>query len=144
MRAGYGPFLARLLDKPDVTLMPFCAVCGRPARDKHHVVQKGMGGVSAEADSRIPLVRLCGQGNGSGCHGRLHQRVLHIYWEDGRDDEEPGYVFLFTREPMGDMECWERNRASYLPLPGWVEQRRVERIVAEQHVYGCGQAETEE
>ena len=133
MKTSYGPFKDKLLDKPDCALMPFCAVCGRPAHDKHHVIQKGMGGVTKEIEMRIPKVRLCGFGNNDGCHGLLHQKRLHIYWEDGRDDEEPGWVYLVTTEPMDDQECWELNRASYLPLPGWLDQKR-----GEQHVFGSG------
>ena len=131
--SAYGPFLEKLFNKPDCTLIPFCAICGAPARDKHHVIQKGMGGVSAEVEALIPKIRLCGDGNLSGCHGALHQMRLHVYWEDGRDDEEPGWVFLFTAEPMNHQKCWELNRASYLPVPGWVEIRN-----GLPHVYGSG------
>lgn len=127
--SGYGEFRDKLLGKPDVTGLPFCAVCGRPARDQHHVVEKGIGGTKLDAD--IPLVRLCGGGNTSGCHGRLHSHILHIYWESEPKEGLPGWVFLFTREPMDDMECWKLNRASYLPLPGWVEQQSIE-----EHVFG--------
>ena len=121
MKTGFGQFRDKLLDKPDVTLFPFCAICGRPARDKHHVIQKGMGGVTPETDRRIPLMRLCGDGNETGCHGLLHQGYLHIYWEEGRPGVQEGWVFLFTPTPIDDFECWELNRAAYLPVPGWLE-----------------------
>ena len=131
--SGYGPFREALLGKPDVTLMPFCAICGRPAHDRHHVVQKGIGGASAEVDARIPLIRLCGSGNEDGCHGLLHAHVLHVYWDDGAHGAEPGWVFYLSPTPMDDAECWELNRAAYLPVPGWEEQRRT----AEWRMYGA-------
>ena len=125
---AYGPFLSKLFDKPDCDLMPYCAVCGAPASDRHHVIQKGMGGVSKETEKRIPKMRLCGHGNTGGCHGAIHQQRLHVYWED-KDDE--GWVFLFTEKPMGHAECWEMNRASYVQVPGWAEQLR-----GEMHIFG--------
>ena len=120
----YGPFVEKLFDKPSCDLMPFCAICGAPAHDKHHLIQKGIGGVSKETEKRIPKMRLCGSGNTSGCHGAFHQLRLHIYWEDGIRGEEPGWVFMFTKEPMNHQRCWELNRESYLPVPGWLELKR--------------------
>lgn len=129
MKAGFGAFRDVLLDKPNVIDEPFCAICGRPARDKHHIIQKGMGGVTNEIDAHIPFMRLCGDGNGSGCHGKLHEKLLHIYWDGG-------YVFMFTAKPMDDMTCWERYRTAYLPVPGWVKQEQTE-----LHVYGSRKKE---
>lgn len=131
MKAGYDDFRAKLLDKPDIDLVPYCAICGRPARDRHHIIQKGMGGVSREVEKRIPKIRVCGEGNASGCHGLLHSKRLHVYWDDYEE-----YVYLVTREPMDDLTCWELNRASYLPVPGWIEQKQMKR--AEAHIFGSG------
>jgi hypothetical protein len=117
--SGRSRFVEALMGKPSVTLLPFCAICGARAHDKHHVVQKGMGGVGADVDARIPLMRLCGDGNGSGCHGLLHAHRLHVYWDDGAHGAPEGWVFYVSPSPMGDEECWELNRAAYLPVVGW-------------------------
>lgn len=98
-----------LLDLPNVLVEGadglVCAVCFRPATNRHHVVLKGAGGVSTEMDSRIPLVSLCGMGNASGCHGLAHQRRLHFDWRDG------GWFYLETARPV--------KRETALEMPGW-------------------------
>ena len=117
-----------LLDRPSVIDTDHCVICGRPAHDAHHVIQKGMGGVSRQTDKRIPRLKLCGAGNTSGCHGLLHQGKLHINW----DTSMGGWVFMRTPEPMNDIECWEQYADEYLPVPGWEEQQRP------THIFGSG------
>lgn len=117
MRAQY---YEALMGKPDVDWDGRCSYCGRPAGNLHHVVPKGMGGVTAEEEHRIPKVRLCGMGNASGCHGLVHARLLHLQWCDAMG----GWVALRTIGPMGDQEAWDELRERYRPLMGWVEQRR--------------------
>ena len=111
--SGYGEFFEALLDKPSVPDNGRCAICGRPAHDKHHVVQKGIGGVSDEIEARIPTMPLCGAGNASGCHGLMHARKLHVYW----DEAKGGLVFWYHPSPMGDLKAWIDHGAEYLPVP---------------------------
>ena len=116
MRSAYR---MNLLDKPSVTDTPYCVVCGKPATNAHHVIPKGMGGVSKEMEARIPKLKLCGNGNLNGCHGLAHQGLLHINWEDGMG----GWVFRRSSEPMGDEESWRQFWSDYLPVQGWDEQK---------------------
>lgn len=112
-RVARSEFRKSLIGKPSV-LSERCALCGRPASNLHHVVPKGMGGAD---DSQIPLIRLCGSGNASGCHGAAHSGHLHFAW----DDENGGWVYVITSNAMKDDECWQRYKAMYAPLPGWRE-----------------------
>jgi len=52
-----------------------CTMCGASIVDQpsalHHRVAKGMGG-SAKLERASNLVRLCGNGNADGCHGKAH------------------------------------------------------------------------
>ena len=66
-----------------------CAVCGRPATNVHHVVEKGMGGRQRPyvLDGRYgtyrllpPLFAVCGHGNADGCHGMFHAGLLKARW----------------------------------------------------------------
>ncbi|MBQ9041464.1 MAG: hypothetical protein IJ111_01450 [Eggerthellaceae bacterium] len=128
---AYSMFRQKLFDKPSVVDTEHCVICGRWAHDAHHVIQKGMGGVSRETDKRIPKVKLCGSGNLDGCHGMLHKGLLHIYWEKSMG----GWVFYWTPKPMNDQKCWEMFSKDYLPMPGWVNQQRP------VLVFGRGKAE---
>lgn len=110
-------FTSVLLGKPSVDTGR-CAICGKPGGEMHHVVQKGMGGVSAEIEAQIPKMRLCGWGNTSGHHGMLHGKYLHVYWH-----AEAGWVYYISSFPMDDMECWMLNSDRYMPVPGWIEQQ---------------------
>ncbi len=114
-----GAYRDNLLDRPSVAEGSRCAVCGRIATNRHHVVQKGMGGVSAAMERRIPKVLLCGSGN-TGCHGAAHARLLHLQWCDGLG----GWVWWRSAEPMDDELAWRLHRDEYRPLRGWVEQMR--------------------
>ena len=95
-----------LLDKPDI-LSQECAVCGSYGTDKHHIIQKGMGGVKPKTEARIPKVKLCRY-----CHNEAHQKRLHFNWSDG-------WVYLHTKTPMSDEEAWEKYAKHYSPLKGW-------------------------
>ena len=72
----------RLLGKPSIET-EFCPFCGRLATNRHHILPKGMGGTKRKD---IPTVTVCGMGNASGCHGRLHDHTLELDW-----DEETGW-----------------------------------------------------
>lgn len=52
-----------------------CLMCGQSIVDRpsaiHHRIAKGMGG-SAKLERVSNLVRLCGNGNADGCHGKAH------------------------------------------------------------------------
>lgn len=130
---GVGLFYERLLDKPSIVDTDFCAICGSPAIDKHHVIKKGMGGYSKETEKRIPQMRLCGFGNASGCHGLMHKGRLHVYW----DESMGGWVFWVSPEPMKDFDAWYNHWDEFLPIPGWIEQQTGKLL----HVYGSGKVD---
>ncbi len=49
-----------------------CEVCGQArAPNVHHRRPRGMGGTSRAIESPGWLLHVCGQGNTSGCHGRI-------------------------------------------------------------------------
>lgn len=106
-----GAFWGYLLDRPSVTATDRCVVCGAPASDAHHVIEKGIGGTSGSIERRIPKLRLCGMGNASGCHGLVHQMRLHLYWR-----EPDGWVWWLSPEPMPHEEAWRLHRAEYAPI----------------------------
>ena len=68
----------RLLGKPSIETEA-CPFCGRVAMNRHHILPKGMGGTRRRD---IPTVTVCGMGNASGCHGRLHDHTLELDWDD--------------------------------------------------------------
>lgn len=69
----------RLLDKPSIET-EMCPFCGRVATNRHHILPRGMGGT--KDIRRIPTVTVCGMGNASGCHGRLHDHTLELDWDE--------------------------------------------------------------
>lgn len=101
-----------MLDRPSV--IPEggrCAVCGAyGATNKHHVIQKGMGG-RKRIEKRIPLFLVCGMGNLSGCHGKFHSYRLHARWHDGWEVKE-------TPEPTRRIDAL-MDGEGWKPLWGW-------------------------
>ena len=88
-----------LMNAPSIDSM-WCPFCGRIATQKHHIVPRSRGGKDG------PTVNVCGLGNASGCHGKLHQHRLHL-----RYTEE--WEFLETEEPTKyqdalEMDGWQR------------------------------------
>ena len=75
-----------LMGKPSVE-SGWCAVCGRPVTERHHVVPRSQGGTAG------PTIALCGRGNTGGCHGLAHSHRLHFRF-DGR------WRYLVTDEPV--------------------------------------------
>lgn len=122
-----GSYRDNLMGRPSV-VSDRCAVCGRYASNLHHVVQKGMGGVSRDVERRIPKVALCGSGT-TGCHGLVHERRLHLNWCDGMG----GWVWWQSPEPMDDELAWRLHAAEYRPMRGWIEQQ------APGEVFGRGE-----
>ena len=86
-----------LLGKPSL-MSDHCCVCGKPATNNHHVIQKGMGGTKRKD---IPTLPLCGMGNTSGCHGKAHSGQLHFDFKEGY-----GWVYCET-EPCSYLEALE-------------------------------------
>lgn len=87
-----------LMEGPSIE-RPWCAFCGRRATQRHHIVPRSRGGKDG------PTVTVCGFGNSSGCHGKLHDHRLHLRWV-GR------WEYLETERPTKyqdalDMEGWE-------------------------------------
>ena len=78
----------------------WCAFCGRPASERHHIVPRSQGGGDG------PTVAVCGFGNAGGCHGLLHAHVLHL-----RPDGRGWWEWLRTDEPC--------KHEAALALPGW-------------------------
>lgn len=115
---GYNEFREQLLGKPSVIGTGRCAVCGRLATNRHHVVPKGMGGCSAEVEDRIPKIELCGSGT-TGCHGDVHAKLLHLHWFDGLG----GWCVYRSPHPMDDQIAAQLHIREFKPLQGWVEQK---------------------
>ena len=95
----------RLMDKPSIE-SDICPFCGAFATNRHHIVPKSRGGAGS------PTVCVCGMGNTSGCHGKLHNRTLHLDW---RNDE---WHYLRTSEPTKrdkalEMDGWQPLRTQY-------------------------------
>lgn len=82
-----------------------CPFCGRVATNRHHIVPRSQGGGDG------PTVAVCGWGNASGCHGRLHGHRLHM-----RPDGEGWWEWLET--PFAT----KYDKA--LGLPGWRPVRK--------------------
>ena len=72
----------KLLGKPSI-VGNVCAVCGRPASNHHHVVQKGIGG--SRYANQIPTLPLCGWGNCNGCHGAAHRYEIEFDYDEDRE-----------------------------------------------------------
>lgn len=88
---------ARLMDAPSIETA-LCPFCGRPSTNRHHIVPRSQGGHDG------PTVTVCGMGNASGCHGRLHDHTLHLRYE-GR------WEFLETEQPTKYQDA--------LAMDGW-------------------------
>lgn len=107
----YNAYRDNLLDRPSMTDGDRCVICGRFANDKHHVIPKGMGGVPAQLERRIPKLLLCGNGNASGCHGLVHQKLLHLNYTDAM-----GWCFFISKAPMDDELAWKTHRREFRPV----------------------------
>ena len=95
-----------------------CCVCGVPATDRHHVVRRGAGKlVVGGREVAKPTIRLCGEGNASGCHGKAHAGMLHFRWaETEHKDKRTGEVligghweYLETDEPTKYQKALEMD-----------------------------------
>ena len=75
-----------------------CPFCGRPSTNRHHIIPRSQGGHNG------PTIDVCGMGNASGCHGKLHAHKLHLRFDGG-------WLFLETNEPT------KYERA--LQMDGW-------------------------
>ena len=109
----FNDYKDNLLDKPSV-VQRWCPVCSDRATDEHHVVQKGMGGVSSETEKRIPKIKLC-----RNCHARAHSKHLHFQWADK-------WLYFESGQPMSDQHAWELFGRHYSPL----------KIDTVEHVFG--------
>ena len=107
MGQAMNEFLKPMLGKPSIN-GHYCAICGRPATNHHHVIQKGMGGVSKDINKRIPTIVLCGMGNVNGCHGLAHTGRLHFRF-NGK------WQYLLTKKSIG--------YSSALESTGWRDIR---------------------
>lgn len=104
---NYGmPHIGCKYTRDDVTATSFvpneegwtpCAVCGRPATNRHHLPPRSVSSCTDEKGRRKPgslllptkygkfvlkpaLIALCGSGT-TGCHGKVHNRDIEIQWE---------------------------------------------------------------
>lgn len=64
----------RMFHAPSI-ITPECPFCGRPSTNRHHIIPRSQGGHDG------PTIDVCGMGNASGCHGRLHDHTLHLRYE---------------------------------------------------------------
>lgn len=68
-----------LMLAPSITL-DHCAICGKPANNKHHMVRRGAGELYRSGRKlKKPTITLCGSGT-TGCHGLAHQNKLNFRW----------------------------------------------------------------
>lgn len=80
------PDKRRMAFRPDL-ISDTCAICGKPATDKHHVI--GRNKLVEQRELRIsPLISVCGMGAVAGCHGLIHDRMLRIRWNRGQGQFE--------------------------------------------------------
>lgn len=108
-----------------------CCICGAPATNRHHVVRRGAGKLVRDGrEVAKPTIRLCGDGNASGCHGKAHAGMLHFRWAGtAKTDRRTGNVlvgghweYLETDEPT--------KYQTALAMKGW-------KPVAPKGVPGC-------
>ena len=66
----------------------YCAICGRPHPEGHHVVARSLGGGDG------PVIDLCGRGNSLKDadgnllhHGAAETHRLWLWWHDGTDSD---------------------------------------------------------
>ena len=86
-----------------------CPFCGRPVANSHHIVPRSQGGVKG------PTVNVCGMGNASGCHGKLHSHMLHLRF----DADSWQWMYLRTKEPMKYEKALELDGWKPLLPPLW-------------------------
>jgi len=96
--------LRPLMSAPSIDT-PYCPFCGKRATQRHHIVARSQGGTNG------PTVNVCGLGNASGCHGRLHSHTLHLRYIDG-------WEYLETDEPTKyqtalEMDGWRKLRCPF-------------------------------
>lgn len=87
--------LLPMMGKPSIdNAARVCCICGKPATDKHHIVRRGAGKLVLNGrEVKKPTVRLCGDGNASGCHCLAHANRLHFRWaETVCADKSSGYI----------------------------------------------------
>lgn len=75
-----------------------CPFCGRPTTNRHHIIPRSQGGHDG------PTIDVCGMGNASGCHGKLHQHLLHLRYTGE-------WEYLETKEPTKYQDA--------LAMDGW-------------------------
>lgn len=102
-KSTLSPLLWHLVGAPSA-IQGTCIVCGKPATNKHHVIERSDGGYVNGKPIQKPMVTLCGSGT-TGCHGRVHDGKLHIDYRDGR------WCYLETPRVVGQIESME--------LQGW-------------------------
>lgn len=109
-------FLRPMMGRPDIDNDEgLCAVCGTPATNLHHVVRRGAGRWIADGrEVRKPLVRLCGDGNLSGCHGLAHANRLHFRWNEAKGRWE----FRVFPEPIRYQDALEAE-GWWAPFERW-------------------------
>ena len=105
----FNSYKDNLLDKPSVRDR-WCPVCGDKATDEHHLIQKGMGGVSKTTEQRIPKMKLC-----RNCHSKVHAKLLHFQWDGG-------WLYFESGQPMSDQHAWELFSWHYSPIKTTIEQ----------------------
>ena len=110
-RGGWSCERASLMGMPDFR-SAFCAVCGRPSQNAHHIVPKGMGGGSKKLtmygiDLFSPTIDVCGFGNASGCHGNFHAGRYSAKWVwDVVGAEEAWWSGELMKDAANDPELW--------------------------------------
>lgn len=103
-------FLKPLMGKPSIdNAEGRCCWCGAPnATNRHHIVKRSQGKwVKDGREVSKPTVRLCGDGNASGCHGKAHSGKLHFRWVDPKPSR---FTDEWSRSPLGSGH-WEARES---------------------------------
>ena len=90
-----------------------CPFCGRPTTNRHHVIPRSQGGHDG------PTIDVCGMGNASGCHGKLHAHLLHLRYTDD-------WQWIETKEPTKYQDALAMDGWQYIDSYATVLKRESE------------------
>ena len=93
----------------------YCPFCGRKATNRHHIIPRSQGGHDG------PTIDVCGMGNASGCHGKLHNHLLHLRYTND-------WQYLETDKPTKYQDALAMDGWKYLDSYAAILNREAERM----------------